>query len=123
MASVTSFSIRFSSTDSKFVNLFCFNLGRQDESNPTKMIFGVGTGEIILCASLAHRVWKKSRDVPNDFQNVSTEVASFKLVFDEERQSIVEREIDHRLYALLSMTEKFTRFLGLISYSTWRILM
>ena len=66
------------------------------------MIFGVGTGDIILCASLAHRVWKESRDAPNDFQNVSTEVASFKLVLDEVRQLIAEREIGHSKQAELA---------------------
>lgn len=66
------------------------------------MIFGVGAGDIILCASLAHRVWKESRDAPNDFQNVSTEVASFKLVLDEVRHSIAEREIGHSKQAELA---------------------
>ena len=60
----------------------------------TVMSFGFSTGDIVLCVHLAHKVWREARDAANDFRNVSTEVASFKLVLEEVQVSISERQID-----------------------------
>lgn len=58
------------------------------------MSFGFSTGDIVLCVRLAHKVWREARDAANDFRNISTEVASFKLVLEEVQVSISERQID-----------------------------
>lgn len=60
------------------------------------MSFGFSASDVVLCVRFAHKLWKEAKDAPNDFQNVTTEVANFKLVLDEVQESIAERELDQR---------------------------
>ena len=60
------------------------------------MSIGFSGSDVVLCVRFAHKLWKEAKDAPNDFQNIVTEVANFKLVLDEVQESIAERELDQR---------------------------
>lgn len=57
------------------------------------MSFGYSAGDFVLCAQLAHRVWRDCRDAPEDFRVVSTEVASLQLVLKEVQDAVHDREM------------------------------
>ena len=57
------------------------------------MSFGYGTGDLIFCIQLAHRVWRECRDAPEDYRAVSTEVASLQLVLKEVQDAVHHQEL------------------------------
>ena len=60
------------------------------------MSIGFGASDVVLCVRFAHKLWKEAKDAANDFQNIATEVANFKLVLDEVQESISEHELGRR---------------------------
>lgn len=66
------------------------------------MSFGFSASDLVFCVRLAHHLWRDAKDAPNDFQNVSMEVASFKLVLEEVQESISGRVLDHSKRAALA---------------------
>lgn len=57
------------------------------------MSFGYSAGDFVLCAQLAHRVWKECRGAPEDFRAVSTEVDSLRLVLNEVQDAVQDRDL------------------------------
>ena len=58
------------------------------------MSFGASVSDVALCVKLTHKVWRRCRDAPGQFGEVSAELASLHLVLRQVEEAVTDIDLD-----------------------------